>query len=479
MKDFTIKLRTKFTISIILVVLFFGTINILLIRGITKKAMLDELDKRGLYIAKNIAEQITYDLLHEDLLSIQQKIDGINYLTKDVSYAFVLSKDNQVIAHNFVKPFPIELISANRIERNKAYKYSLIVDKKRNITYRDLAFPLLDGELGTVRVGLSEIIITRGINKVVGIFTFMVLAFLFIGILAAFVFAYRITSPISKIINGFENLNFNKDISKININTHDEIAILGNKFNHMAERLQTTHKELTEAQNKLIHTEKLAAIGTLVSGIVHEVNNPLAGLKNCMNRIKKKPEPEEFLKYFKLMTDASDKIEYVIKGLLDFSRKSSIENIPVDINKTIVHSLDLTQAQLSYKSIDLILDVPENIGFCLGDHHQLEQVLMNLLLNSIDSMPDGGSLCLSSYKKDGYIYISIEDSGTGIKKEHLANIFDPFFTTKEVGKGTGLGLPISSNFIQAHGGDIQVESVVNRGTKITISLPEYSLPVKE
>ena len=116
----------------------------------------------------------------------------------------------------------------------------------------------------------------------------------------------------------------------------------------------------------------------------------------------------------------------------------------------------------------------ENIDRILGDPYQLEQVILNLLLNAIDAMPNGGELTIKTAQNNDKIFISITDTGSGITAEHLKQIFDPFFTTKDPGKGTGLGLPISHSFIKAHGGDISVESKPTQGSRIKIWLPVYS-----
>ena len=474
MKDVKVKLRTKFILSITIVVLLFGSINIILIRKITLESLQSELEKRGVFIAQNLGEHVIEYLLHEDFLSVQKLVDEIKVLDKDVAYTFIISSDEKVITHNFNQTFPVELIKANLLSEEKEYNVKLIFDKNKRFLYRDIAVPILNGELGMVRVGLAEKNITYQINKATTIFTGMVIVFFLAGIFGAFVFAYLITSPISKIVDGFAKLDLDKTAEEIRIKTHDEIEYLADKFNEMARRLQSTHNELKNAQTKLIQTEKLASIGTLVSGLAHEINNPLSGLKNCLNRIKKKPEKKETLKYLDLMLNALDKIEYVVKGLLDFSRTKSDIFSPVSVKEVIEKAFSLVGYKLEKHSIEVIKDIKNNIGSLMGEPHKLEQVFVNLILNSIDAMPDGGKLIVEAFNNNNKICIFVEDTGKGIPEAYLNKIFDPFFTTKETGKGTGLGLPISFNFIKAHGGEIFVESKQGIGTIMKVWLPSHS-----
>jgi len=474
MENVKIKLKTKFVVTIVTVVILFGTINTYLIREITIESLGDELQRRGQFIAQSLAEHIINSLLHEDYLTMQNLVDEIKALDKDVVYAFILNNRAQIIAHNFDQNYPGDLIQANLIVDGQKVSVKLISNKTNQEVYRDIAVPILDGELGTVRIGLKEKSITRQINRATFVFTLMVILFLVGGIGGAFVFSNLITKPISKIVRGFEQLNLDVPPKPVRVKTHDEIEYLANKFNQMAFRLQTTHQDLLKAQEKLAHTEKLASIGTLSAGLAHEINNPLSGLKSCLNRIKKRPDQKEINKYSDLMTNALEKIERVVQDLLHFSRKGSNQMLPVSINDIIQTSFPLIKHQLTKQSIKLIKGFAENIDRILGDPYQLEQVILNLILNAIDAMPNGGELTIKTAQNNDKIFISITDTGSGITAEHLKQIFDPFFTTKDPGKGTGLGLPISHSFIKAHGGDISVDSKPMQGSRIKIWLPVYS-----
>lgn len=465
-----LRLRTKFIIAIIIVVAIFGSLNIFFNRQSTYKALQREVDKRSLFLAQSLAERSTKLLLYEDLISLQLLLDQIRQSNTDVSYGFITDNQNNVVVHTFGFDFPMELLNANNLKKGESYHFQIISDEHNN-RYQDIIVPILEGEIGFLRLGIAEKNLVATTNKVVIILTGMVLLFLVVGIIGAVIFAYWITNPISKIIKAFETINLNEEIKPLRIKTKDEINILANKFNEMAFRLQTAHLDLKKAQKGLIQTEKLASVGTLASGLTHEISSPLAGLKNCLIRIKKNPQKSQINRYFGLMMNAIQRIEKVVIGLLNFSRRDDYNFKPFNLPEIINRALSLVEYKLEKSGVEVEINLDEKLKNCVGDGQHIEQVIINLVLNAADAMSQGGKLSISSFCDNSSACIAIEDNGVGISPENIDKIFDPFFTTKEPGKGTGLGLSVSYNIIKEHGGDISVESEVNRGTKFIFTLP--------
>lgn len=465
-----LKLRTKFIGAIIIVVAIFGSLNIFFNRQSTYKALRREVEKRSFFLAQSLAERSTKLLLYEDFISLQQILDQIKKSNTDVSYGFITDNQNNVVAHTFGSSFPMELIKANELKKGESYHFQLISDEHNNL-YQDVIVPILNGELGFLRLGIEEKNLARTTNKVVIILTGMVLVFLVIGIAGAIIFAYWITNPISKITKAFETINLNEEIEPLKVKTKDEINILANKFNEMAFRLQRAHLDLQKTQKNLIQTEKLASVGTLASGLTHEISSPLAGMKNCLIRIKKNPQKDQINRYFSLMMNAIQKIEKVVIGLLNFSRRDDYHFKPFNLHKTINRALSLVDYKLEKSGVKIEKNFDEKLKVYAGDSQHIEQVIINLVLNALDAMPEGGKLYISTSCNNSAACIEIEDTGRGISPENIDKIFDPFFTTKEPGKGTGLGLSVSYNIIKEHGGDILVESEENKGTKFVITLP--------
>jgi signal transduction histidine kinase len=465
-----LKLRTKFIGAIIIVVAVFGSINIFFNRQSTYKTLRRVVENRSLYLTQSLAERSTKLLLYEDLISLQSLLDQMTNSNMDVSYGFIVDGQNKVLVHTFGSFFPMELLNARVLKKEESSSFQLIRDEHGKL-YRDVNVPILDGKLGCLHLGFSEKNLETITNKVVFVLTGMVLSFLIIGIIGAIIFSYWITNPVSKIARSFESINLDKEFKPLKIKTRDEINILANKFNEMAFRLQTAHSDLKKAQKSLIQTEKMASIGTLASGLTHEVSSPLAGLKNCLIRINKNPNKDQINRYFSLMMNAIQKIEKIVGSLLNLSRRDDYHFQSFHFHDTIDRALSFVDYKLKKSGVTIEKNFDEKLDFWFGDSHHIEQVIINLVLNAADAMPSGGKLSISSLCKNSKVHIEIEDTGSGISEKFIDKIFDPFFTTKEPGKGTGLGLSVSYNIVKEHEGDISVESEENMGTKFIITLP--------
>ncbi|MBU0463644.1 MAG: PAS domain S-box protein, partial [Proteobacteria bacterium] len=238
----------------------------------------------------------------------------------------------------------------------------------------------------------------------------------------------------------------------------DELATVG-LFVDLKERLQT-ERELGEARQHLLQSEKLAAMGRLTSQIAHELNNPLFGIMNTLELMKTEISPQN--KRRKLLDMSLSEIERLadmLKKMLSFSRPDQDKRIEIDINVIIDELMMLYEKRFRENSIKLSMDLAENPGVILASRDQLRQVFINMFSNAMYAMPDGGRLEVSTKVAAEKLFITIKDTGTGIKPEHIKKIFDSFFTTKkESVQGVGLGLSVCYGFIKDHGGDILVES---------------------
>jgi len=239
-----------------------------------------------------------------------------------------------------------------------------------------------------------------------------------------------------------------------------------------------------QTEEELIRSEKLASLGQLAASVVHEVNNPLAGimiyvkllLKKYRNRsIQMDSTEDQLLK----MDRELDRTTRIIRNLLDFARQSEPNMKPIEINKVIEAALLLVENQINLKNIGLEKKLDPQLPVVQADFDKIQQVLINIILNAIQAMPEGGDLTITtsmakhirinhSYKDT--LRIDIKDTGIGIPKENLSRLFTPFFTTKEKGKGVGLGLSVVHGIIGKHKGKIDVESVPDRGTTFSIYL---------
>ncbi len=312
----------------------------------------------------------------------------------------------------------------------------------------------------------------------------------------------------------------------------NEIGQLISSFNRMIERLredqesidnylkslELANKKLKQAQEELIRTEKLASIGRFAAGVAHEVGNPLGAILGYTSILEKDGiDREEAKDYLNRIEKEIERINRIVRELLDFARPSKFEIKDIEVNKVVENTLSLLSHQKNFKNIKTQLELQPDLPVIKGDESQLSQVFINIILNAIDAMPMGGNLMiktenlvvgnyfgsgfqqlypprrkgdptesdysrlrktdpfsalLTKYSKgDPLVKIRISDTGIGIEEENLEKIFDPFFSTKEPDKGTGLGLSISLRIIESMGGKISVESEVGKGSTFEIYFP--------
>jgi two-component system NtrC family sensor kinase len=351
-------------------------------------------------------------------------------------------------------------------------------------------------------------------------------------VFGSFLLSRVLVKPIKDLVRLTQKISEGDFSQKIEETSKNEIGQLIGSFNRMIERLkenqeslenyleslESANKKLKQAQEELIRTEKLASIGRFAAGVAHEVGNPLGAILGYTGILQKEGmDREESKDYLKRIEKEIERINRIVRELLDFARPSKFEIKEVEINKVIESTLSLLSYQKNFKNIDSRLDLQPDLPKIKGDESQLSQVFMNIILNAIDAMPSGGTLTIQTrthvvgnvdvdplqgiyprrrrgdpmqsdyshmrmtdplstlFKKfskgDQLVEIRILDTGVGIKKEDLENIFDPFFTTKAPDKGTGLGLSISLRIVESLGGEIRVMSEAGKGSTFEVYFP--------
>jgi two-component system sensor histidine kinase HydH len=234
-------------------------------------------------------------------------------------------------------------------------------------------------------------------------------------------------------------------------------------------------KDLSEVRSlrkEVVRSQRLASIGRLAAGVSHEIRNPLSSIKGFATYFKERyhdvPENQQISN---LMIQEVDRLNRVVGQLHEFARPITVSKKPINIRTFLENSLKLIENQASEANINIQTRLDAEIDEILADPDRIKQVSLNLYLNAMESMKNGGSLTvwlLKNEEEDG-IKIRVQDTGTGINEDDLTHIFDPYFTTKA--SGTGLGLAIAHNIIEAHDGEIRVDSKLGQGTTVTILLP--------
>jgi len=230
-------------------------------------------------------------------------------------------------------------------------------------------------------------------------------------------------------------------------------------------------KDLQQTREQLRHTERLAELGTLASGMAHEIGTPMNVILGRAEYLMKRSQEETTKKGLETIVAQVERITKIMNQLLVFARRRPIERRPMDLKQTVEDCLEVVQERFGRHGIKVETDFDAALPSVYADPDQMSQVLLNLVLNAVHAMPDGGTLRIGLKKAQKEVRVMVTDTGHGISQTDLPKIFDPFFTTKEVGKGTGLGLTVVHGIIQEHGGSIAVESEPGRGTTFTLTLP--------
>jgi PAS domain S-box-containing protein len=240
----------------------------------------------------------------------------------------------------------------------------------------------------------------------------------------------------------------------------------------LRDRLKT-ERQLAEARQHLLQSEKLAAMGRLTSQIAHELNNPLFGIMNTLELLKTEiPPSNKRRRLLDMSLSETVRLADMLKKMLSFSRPDEADRAELDINAVIEELMVLYDKRFRENSIKLKLDLAPAPGRIIASRDQLRQVFINLFSNAIYAMPEGGHLTITTRPNGNMAHIVVEDTGTGIKSEHIEKVFDSFFTTKtDSVKGVGLGLSVCYGFVKDHDGDITVESRYGEWTRFTIKLP--------
>jgi two-component system NtrC family sensor kinase len=218
--------------------------------------------------------------------------------------------------------------------------------------------------------------------------------------------------------------------------TNDELGTVVRNFQRLKDRLAQSREQLVEAQKQIYHAEKLASIGRLASGVAHEVNNPLNGIRHCLYAIQQEPENREQLaEFLGLIDEGVTHIEMVVQKLLQFGYKQSANSVPVDVNAAIRTVLALLDYRLTQHRVNVHLELDPGFPAVMADPQLLQEVFMNLLLNGFDAIGEGGRIGVGSASDDpGFVRVTVTDNGEGIAEADLPHIFEPFFTPRNPGK---------------------------------------------
>jgi len=292
-----------------------------------------------------------------------------------------------------------------------------------------------------------------------------------------YILANKIMNPVHQLIKASQQVSEGSLTPEIGPLSKDkEMRILQNTFKDMVASME---RRRAEAENRLLQSEKQSSVGRLAAGVAHEINNPLTGVLTYTHMLlRRKDIGDEIRSDLQTIVESTERVRKIVKGLLDFSRQTKLDQEPTNVNMLIRSVILPMENQALVKGVSIKFDPGENLPTVTLDRNQFQSVLINLIINALDATEPGGNINIYtstglSASDTGHkgVEITIADTGSGIPPDNLDKLFDPFFTTKEVGQGTGLGLSVSYGIVQRHRGTIRVQSELGKGSTFFIWIP--------
>ncbi len=473
-------LEAKFVILAAFLSILGALAGLWLIYSYEQRERRQTMEDKARILIESMAISFTHTLLFEEIGLVEESglLDSFiqDILLKselDVQRVMVFNAQGKIIAHNDFREYGKTYDDVS-MRRALTAANTLIQDyEDRDVHLLDIATPLQISykRFGTLRLVLSLNDMDRKLQNYGRRLAFLAFAGLCVAVVIAAVVARTLAEPIKRLAQAMQDMkpDFQTDLKP---NRSDEIGYLQRSFLDMVDRLNAAVQEQRRIQNMLIHADRLASLGTMAAGVAHEMSSPLTGIRSCVERIERNPQNHDQIhRYTGLIMASLDRAEKVVRGMLDFARYESIEAQPVNLQEVLEEVVALMEHRLHKNHAHLETHFASDAPEILGDRFRIGQVFLNLMLNAVDAMTDGGTLKLACISSAEGLIVTVADTGCGISEQVVDRIFDPFYTTKGVGEGTGLGLSIAHGIVKEHGGHIQVESELGKGTTFRVFFP--------
>lgn len=465
----SIAFRISATIAIVVAV---STVTVgLLIVEEEREILETELRDKSRYLAGIMAHQAIEPLLSGDTHKIYLILKS--YMeTKEspIIYSEVYFK-NKKLAANAYKGKDLGGMKLPPYEFDNSEKnINVLEDKDLHVYYASL--PIYEeglGKLGFLRICITKEFLLRTLNNIKRKLYLFTASVIFIGIALGSWMARSILRPVVVLNKGVKRVGDGEVGVEIPVVGEGEIKELALSFNKMSGKLKALIDDIKAAQEHLVRTEKLCAIGEFSAGIAHEIKNPLASIKMLMLALEQKKQPLSG-KHLMIIQGEIDRIDRIIKQFLALARPAKTEKKEVNINDVLDEVIVLIRPKMEQSSIHLNKRLSAGLPVIKGSNDALKQVFINIILNAIQAMDaEGGTLTIETTAGNGTLLAVIKDTGIGIPEKNLGKIFEPFFTTKEF--GTGMGLALTCAIVNDHSGKINIRSTPKIGTTITVEIP--------
>src|SRR5258706_4055377 len=479
-------LRLKFSLKLKIFLsagLFFlaavGTLTFLTIRS-EKNLLLAQMGERAKAGINLMELSVTGSLYKLDTYRLET-IAGEAKALPNVDYAYIFDVQGRIVGdHHSDQRQLFSTFTDDLGQRVVNSKAAVLVDINYEKSMLDISKPVYLGheKLGGIRLGFDLKPMLEEVRKVTLSAVGVASALFVIGLFVIFVITTRMMRPIEALTVAAKHIEEGNLQHRVSINRDDEIGSLAKAFGQMEERLMQRERELKQSQDTLRRADRLSSLGLLTAGLAHEIRNPLVAIRTFTQLLPERYEDPEFRDGFQsLALKEVDRICGLINDLLSFARPSKPNVAPESVNDVVDNIARILETQAKEKGVAIERQLGENLPKAWIDREQMKQVFMNLILNAIQAMNGTGSITLMSRSvmKNGtqpageFVQVEVKDSGVGIPQENLQHIFDPFFTSKD--EGSGLGLAVSHQIVQEHGGFVTVESTVGSGTSFFVHVP--------
>ena len=506
-----VPIRVKLSIAITGIVCLTILILSFTILARQREQLYSQAVEKGKVSLNYFAANANIPLLNDDIVRLNRLIKDAASV-QGIVYAAIVDRKNTVKAHSdphkIGKPLQDfqEMDEVRKDGNIQFFSHSLssgvqVLNLSRPITFKEK-------ELGAVHVGLSLDFISQLIYRESVFIIILSLFIVLLGIAVAVLLGISFSRPISKLMGATQEFGKGNLDYRLNMRRKDEFGDLASAFNYMAgeldkkevanvqlfsERLQA-EKETRKLEEQLQQSQKMEAVGQLAGGIAHDFNNSLTLIKVCSQlALQEINEGDPVREKIQQIDEATTRSGDLARQLLTFSRRHVEETKVLDLNHLLANLNKMLRRAIG-ENIELVNKMAEGLGRVKADPGQIEQIIVNLVVNARDSMPNGGNLVLETANAEldpeyarthirvtpgRYVMFSVKDTGKGMDPEVKERIFEPFFTTKEEGKGTGLGLFMVYGIVQKYGGHITVDSEPGMGTAFKIYLPQADEQLEE
>lgn len=543
-------LRWEIIFTLIIAMVASSFLISLVVMSITKRSIIDQKIEASTALVNFFQHSADFIcsgtgevLEHHEIAGQLQQLVNVFTLEKDVKAVVIMDRTGRILASSEASMIGNTLHDEDLIKVMSTAKIVTRVPHEDQSIFRQLtdelsiSAPLYLGDRvgGFIRMTLSLRTLQTVLHTSSKIIVFYII-FTAVIIIAfgSYLLSRSVVRPIRKLVSATDAIGKGDFTHSLESKGRNEVGQLSLAFSRMASRisehqkelqdkiesLERLNRELQQSQNEVLAGEKLALVGKLAAGVAHEIGNPLSSILGYIGLLQRKEQHSpEASDYLRRIEQELLRINKTIRGLLDFSRLPRGEITRFDVRQVLNNTLALVAHQGSFRTIQLITRIEENLWSVEGDTNQLQQVLLNLLLNASEAVAEDGRVAVladrliwhdgvftayvpSSYLPDfaqvfhgGFgdacirweqpvpfvdhqpvVRLLVADNGIGVASEHLNKIFDPFFTTKEAGKGTGLGLAICTRIIASYGGLITARSELGRGSAFLTLLPGERIP---